>query len=112
MVSGKQNRQYSTLHFADYLTGGNAGAKQYWLEPGPSSRPLVKPAVGRRIPPRTSWKANGSRPYFTAAMSRICMDLLSVGVDGVEFPGGLYRSSCRLLLSDGRSVIATKRNDA
>jgi hypothetical protein len=34
-----------------------------------------------------------------------------VAVTGMEFPGGRSRKSCRLLLADGRSVIATRRSD-
>ena len=44
------------------------------------------------------------------ALVSACERLLSASVKKVEYPGGRSRESCRLVLSDGRTVIATRRS--
>lgn len=55
--------------------------------------------------------ADGPRPVFRAHMVALCERAFGAEVVSFAFPGGSRRDSCRLVLSDGRSLIATIRDE-
>ena len=53
----------------------------------------------------------GARRVFRAQLTALCERWLGAEAVGFAFPGGTRRDSCRITLSDGRSVIATMRDE-
>lgn len=55
--------------------------------------------------------ADGPRPVFRAHMVALCERVFDAEVVSFAFPGGSRRDSCRVALADGRSLIATIRDE-
>ena len=85
----------------------------------PRRRPAPRSAKQRpRARQRTDWKGkapsrkdDGPRRVFRSHMTGLCERCLGVEVTSFDFPGGSRRDSCRMTLADGRSVIATVRDE-
>ncbi len=54
-------------------------------------------------------KKNPRRRYFQSAIRDMIRNRMGVEVVDFEFPGGAFRDSCRLILDNNQSVIATRR---
>ena len=73
----------------------------------------------RESPPRESpaddldepTEDEGPRRVFRAHVTHHCERLLGSEAVGFAFPGGSRRDSCRVTLADGRSLIATVRDE-
>ncbi len=98
-------RHYAGVHFPAYLDNGGAD---------PVFHPPVPPAAdtAAAAPAPVAAPAADARPGFHAAMDRLCRGLLGAGVRDIDFPGGAYRNTCRLHLTDGRVVMASRRATA
>jgi hypothetical protein len=101
---------YEQLHFKQYLDGGSRRLtflnwRALQLEMPSCSNPFPAPPTHAPIPKREDG-------WLVAGYSHVCQQLLGRQVMEIGFPGGSHRSSCRLLLDDGTSVIATRRLDA
>ncbi|MBK8455517.1 MAG: hypothetical protein WAQ53_01120 [Thiofilum sp.] len=106
---------YTRLHFDDYLTGG--AHKLAYLDWG-LLRGDLAPLIAHHYnkPKALKPKRQLTKPYHDPQLlqsyNTLCQQLINKSVIALEFPGGFYRSTLRLLLDDGNSVIATRRLDA
>ena len=105
-------------HFSDYLDGGVRNLPFNWeaLSSHHAAENTVlvenKPletASAYDVTTRAS--GNDNRDWFVSELSRVCEIVLNKKVVNMDFPGGKYRSACRLYLEDGKSVIASRRQD-
>lgn len=113
-MSQHQPRHYDTVHFPAYLDSGQSDVA---LSPALFSLPAGAREMDAPSPPEATEISappaqDPTRPWLVSAYSRICDDMLGVGVRHAEFPGGDHRASCRLVLADGRRVIASRRETA
>ena len=70
---------------------------------------VTKPSRSRE--PARDRDADGPRRVFRAHITHLCELALGHEVEAFAFPGGSRRDSCRLTLADGRSVVATVRDE-
>jgi hypothetical protein len=118
-MNNNNPRNYDTVHFQEYLDNGNrdvtflnntlqktSNTKEDLVDLNNNFTitPISTPVEIQQLAGDCS-----HRKWFISGMSRVCEKLLGVEVTAASFPGGLYRRSFRLFLSDGRSVIASRR---
>lgn len=118
---------YDQLHFGEYLDGGyqrppllNWSALQLDLpaytqyqfqKTSVNSKTLLNQISTDTIYNRDSESFPEDYKEQLKGYSHICQQLLGQKVIAMEFPGGTHRSSFRLVLDNGRSVIASRRFD-
>ncbi len=115
---------YDQLHFVEYLDGGYQRPpllnwntlqldtptytqyrfKETEINPKPSKHPL-----NNKINSPNSENLFEDYKEQVKGYSHVCEQLLGQKVSTMDFPGGTHRSSFRLILDDGRSVIASRR---
>ncbi len=113
------SKTYDTVHFPEYLDNGNRdvtflnntlqktlNTEKDWVD---SDSNLTITPISSPLEIQQLAGDYAHRKWFISGMSRVCEKLLGVNVTAANFPGGLYRRSFRLFLSDGRSVIASRR---
>lgn len=111
----KAPQTYQQLHFDDYLTGGAQTLAYLDWSQLQQSLPLfinqryTKPTPTR---PLRQLKNPYQDNYLLKSYDGLCQQLINKSVTALEFPGGFYRSTLRLLLNDGNSIIASRRLDA
>ncbi len=109
---------YNQLHFAEYLDGGQQTPLLFnWAN------------LQGAIPAHSQYhfKTTDSKTYQSnlavdyvfedeqeklKAYSHSCQQLLGQKLVAIDFPGGVHRSSFRLMLENGHSVIASRRANA
>jgi hypothetical protein len=111
-------KTYEYLHFSEYLDGGSE--KIAFLDWS---------ALQQGIPPHSSYRFRANTlptsqskcedqhdssddDIMLHSYSHICKQLLDQTAIRLDFPGGRHRASFRLILENGKSVIATRRADA
>jgi len=117
-VTYQPPQTYNQLHFAEYLEGGQQTPLLFnWGH------------LQGDLPARTEYhfKLTDSKAYKPSlvvgyalederekikAYSHCCQQLLGQKLVAIEFPGGMHRSSFRLTLENGHSVIASRRFNA
>ena len=78
--------------------------------PAPNgSSPASSPAHG--LEPTAIDPDSDVRRVFRAHLTHLCDAMLGAEAVAFSFPGGTRRDSCRIALADGRSVIATVRDE-
>src|SRR5688500_17724520 len=98
MTQQLKTKQYTSIHFADYLSGGSGRFGSLWTEPAPIvggvdlGLKVLPPRVLASGPTRT--QSDDLRRHFLTGMSNVCRQMLGVEVERAEFPGGPFRSSC------------------
>lgn len=100
-----QTFSYDSLHFYDYLSGGNSNSHNLWQTNNASiQNSLISPHP---------LSTNGAveRKYFHAGLASLCRQYLNVDLASIEYPGGSQRSSFRLILKNGQSLIASRREE-
>ncbi len=108
---------YNQLHFADYLEGGqqtplllNWGNLQGDLSAHTHYR--FKPTDSKSYKLlEVDYDLDDEREKIKA-YSHSCQQLLGQKLIAMDFPGGMHRSSFRLMLENGHSVIASRRSNA
>ena len=114
-MGADQSRRYNTVDFPDYLDNGQFDvtlplAMLQLSVPKICNIKTLESSLSVNLDPTANKKNWESRPWLIASYSRICNELIGKSVIGVEFPGGSHRSSCRINIEGGSSVIATRRN--
>lgn len=108
---------YEYLHFREYLDGGNG--KFPWINWPSLQKDMPVYSDSQYIfdqrPVSPEWQATTQTSVEDQLMlqqaSHLCRQLISRSAIQIEFPGGRYRSSFRLLLDNGHTVIMTRRPD-
>lgn len=113
-MSTRSPNTYESLHFHNYLDGGDRtlysinwaalqnDAPLYCQQPAPKH---LKQVSGKKYSVAQEYELVLERH------SHISQQLLGLKAVQVEFPGGWQRCSFRLILEDDRSVIVTRRTE-
>ncbi len=120
MTQNNNPKNYATVHFPEYLNNGNrdvAFISNILHKTSVTEKNLFDPdrnVTSKTVPPTIKNQHVGvgdsvQSKWLISGMSRVCKKLLGVNVTAVSFPGGRYRKSFRLFLSDNRTVIASRR---
>lgn len=97
-----------TTHFPDYLAGYRDIPCHFWSGSVISScysLPKSTPSVTSQ--PR-HWQ---ERPYFCDTLAALCEAQLGGSVTQITFPGGSDRTACLVQWEDGRTAIASFRDE-
>jgi hypothetical protein len=108
-------QSYKRLHFDDYLTGGaHKLAYLDWTQLQKNHLLFVDHHYTKPTPmrPLRQLKNPYADPQLLKAYDNLCQQLINKSVVALEFPGDFYRSTLRLLLNDGNTIIATRRFDS
>jgi aminoglycoside phosphotransferase (APT) family kinase protein len=97
-----------TTHFPDYLSGYRDIPCQFWT--GNVVLPSSLPNITQAAPPRHSrqWQ---ERPYFCDTLATLCEENISGTIIEITFPSGSDRSACLVRWENGRTAIASFRNE-
>ena len=96
---------YDSLHFYNYLSGGVSDSPSLWQSSTEYNETRLFKLQNRK---NKNWK---DRKYFHASLSALCEKYLGCSLSSIEYPGGRQRSSYRLILENGESIIASRRED-
>ena len=100
-----------TTHFSDYLAGYRDIPCQLWsgnIIPPRHFPPVLTTSTAPSTEPR-QWQ---ERPYFCDKLAALCEENLGGRVTHITFPGGSDRSACLVQWDDGRTAIASVRDEA
>ena len=97
-MSDKRQRKRNP-RFPDYLSAGSM-----------LSDPIVRVTASPFIA-EASAEAHPDRSPYIQHLSRLCEMALGSAIDTAAFPGGRSRESSVVTLKDGRTVVATRRDD-
>lgn len=99
------SKKTPSLHFRDYLSGGVSETTSLWQTIDITSQNDVHNLQNQ---------INHNEPtkgYLYENLSSLCTKSLGVALSRIEYPGGKCRSSFRLILKNGQSVIASRRSE-
>ncbi len=112
-------KTYEYLHFSEYLDGGSDkmafldwSALQQGIPSHSSYRFAEKLSSGLYTKSKNQQDNSDDYEIMLQSYSHICEQLLDQKAISLDFPGGTERASFRLMLENGKSVIATRRADA
>ncbi len=97
-----------STHFSDYLAGYDNQPFSPWQPIHTSPTAALTPT---KQPPAENPRQWPSRPYFCESLARLCEESLGGRVNQIDFPGGDDRGACRVYWEDGRTVIASYRDE-
>ena len=116
------SRIYETVHFPEYLDNGTADIAPANLLKLHSDPSLLANTSGFKATRRTNLPdlpdietqttinpPIGRNHWYLANLTQTCSEILGEPVINISFPGGSFRKSCRIHLSDNRSLIASHR---
>lgn len=122
-MKSSNNRVYETVHFPEYLDNGTADIDCSTLYPFANKKALLNrqqslPTVKESKPIAHNETQALTQPdsaqesrneWYTDNLIQVCSEILGEQVTRLSFPGGLLRKSCRLHLSDKRTLIVSHR---
>lgn len=122
----KPPQHYNQLYFAEYLDGGHQkppllswsklqqdlpAYTHYQFQKYEPKLSLLNGLLAEKLDSDELKSQLEDYKEQVKGYSHICEQLLGQKVVSMSFPGGTHRSSFRLALDDGRSVIASRRFD-
>jgi hypothetical protein len=105
-----KGQYYDQMDFPDYLDGTPSYSMSLWRGPAVDFQ-TARSVVAAQGKHRSKVKVGALDPLLAARYDHLTRTYLGQRTVGAEYPGGRRREAWRLLLEDGSSVIAVRRDN-